>query len=54
MKVGESVDLVTIRLFKDWLRRKYGWSYDYFCRICGETRQEEIWNEFFRERETKK
>lgn len=41
------------REFSEWISQKYGWTYGYFCRICGEARQEEIWNEFFRERETK-
>lgn len=48
------MDLQTIRDFKDWLRRKYGWTYDYFLQICGRTRKAEIWNEYFRETETKK
>lgn len=42
------------REFSEWLYEKYHWSYSYFCRICGETRQEEIWNEFYSERETKR
>lgn len=44
----------TIRSFKEWLNEKYGWTYDYFCRICGECRQEEIWNEFYRDQAIKK
>ena len=47
-------DLKFIAAFKQWLREKYGWSYDYFSRICGEARQEEIWNEFWKEVEQKK
>lgn len=42
------------REFSDWLAKRYGWTYGYFCRICGEARQEEIWNEFYREREANK
>lgn len=40
---------VLMAMFKEWLYEKYQWTYDYFCRICGETRQEEIWNEFYKE-----
>lgn len=43
-----------MRAFKEWLNEKYGWTYDYFCRICGECRQEEIWNEFYRDQAIKK
>lgn len=47
-------DLSLMAAFKQWLREKYNWTYDYFCRICGEARMEEIWNEFYAEREQKK
>ena len=42
------------REFSDWLAKKYGWTFSYFYRICGETRRTEIWNEFLRERDNKK
>ena len=40
--------------FKEWLKYKYGWTYDYFCRMLGDSRQETIWMEFYRDRELKK
>lgn len=40
--------------FVDWLRNRYGWSFSYFYRICGETRRKEIIAEFFQQRKTKK
>lgn len=39
--------IAEIAAFKQWLYEKYRWDYSYFCRICGEARQEEIWNEFY-------
>lgn len=48
------MDHAIMEAFIDWLKEKYGWSYGYFCRICGECRQEEIWIEFYREQANKK
>lgn len=40
--------------FVDWLKKHYGWTFSYYFHICGQMRRREIWDEFIRERETKK
>lgn len=42
------------RAFSEWLYKKYHWTYDYFVRVCSDSEQERIWDEFWKEMETKK